>query len=55
VPLVRRAGFLRACSTRSELVGRRSPRLELPRVSVGNWDGEEFGRQLSVWQRKALA
>lgn len=55
VPLVREAGFRRACSTRSELVGPGSPRFELPRFSVGDWDGDEFAKQLSAWQRKARA
>jgi peptidoglycan/xylan/chitin deacetylase (PgdA/CDA1 family) len=48
VALVREAGFAGACSNFDGLVDRDTGRYELPRIHVGNWNGDEFGRQLAA-------
>lgn len=44
--LVREAGFDSACSTIQDAVFRDTDRFQLPRVYVGNWDGEAFQKNL---------
>jgi peptidoglycan/xylan/chitin deacetylase (PgdA/CDA1 family) len=51
--VVRTAGFLRACTTRSGNVQRQQDPFALPRICVGDWDGEEFGRQIATWHALA--
>lgn len=48
VELVRESGFSRACSTSAGLAGCDSDPLQLPRMNVGDWDGEEFAQRLTV-------
>ena len=43
---VRGAGFSNACTVRAAPVTPGSARLELPRIHVRNWNGEEFARRL---------
>lgn len=47
--LVRSAGFFCACSTVASVVGDDTDLLQLPRVAVQDWDGDEFARQLVKW------
>ena len=47
VRLVRAAGFACACASDVDLVGRSADRLVLPRVPVGDWDGEAFARRVT--------
>ena len=47
VAIVRETGFNCACSTIVDSVWRRSDPFQLPRVTVENWDGEEFLKWLS--------
>jgi len=49
VSLVREIGFSSACSTLPNLVTRNSDPLQLPRMPVEDWDGEEFEAKLSEW------
>jgi peptidoglycan/xylan/chitin deacetylase (PgdA/CDA1 family) len=49
VSLVREAGFACACSTVPGTVGHGADPLQLPRVQVEDWDGEEFATRLSQW------
>lgn len=49
VAAVREAGLTAACSTYAALVERDTDPLQLPRMMVLNWDGEEFRRRLSAW------
>ena len=44
--LLRAAGFLEAVTTAGEPVGTAEDPLRLPRIQVGNWDGDEFGWRL---------
>jgi peptidoglycan/xylan/chitin deacetylase (PgdA/CDA1 family) len=44
--LVRKAGFTSACSTAARIVHPGDDPYHLPRLYVGNWDGEEFERQI---------
>ena len=44
---VRNAGFLRACTTRPASVAPNGDPFDLPRIAVGNCDGEQFARMLS--------
>lgn len=48
-PLVATAGFECACTTVADLVFRRQDPYRLPRLYVGDWDGDEFARQLGRW------
>ena len=50
VTLVREAGFSCACGGRGTVRSGTDP-FELPRVRVGDWDGELFARRLSEWLR----
>jgi peptidoglycan/xylan/chitin deacetylase (PgdA/CDA1 family) len=43
-----RAGYRAACTTRSATISQSEDPLTLPRVSVTNWSGEEFVRQLET-------
>ncbi|MDZ8223202.1 polysaccharide deacetylase family protein [Nostoc sp. ChiVER01] len=50
IPIVRAAGFARACSTTiAYSIGRHADCFQLPRVVVEDWDGDEFARQLKGW------
>ena len=49
VGLVRKAGFAVACTAIPGRVGRRSDALQLPRMLVRNWDGDEFRVRLKRW------
>jgi peptidoglycan/xylan/chitin deacetylase (PgdA/CDA1 family) len=49
VNLVREAGFVCACSTSPGTVGRCTDRLQLPRVCIEDWDGDELAKRLSMW------
>ena len=51
VNLMEDAGFACACSTVKETVWRNSHCFLLPRFGVGNWNGEEFEKQLRRWSR----
>jgi peptidoglycan/xylan/chitin deacetylase (PgdA/CDA1 family) len=44
--LVRSAGFTSACTTSADVVLQGDDPYHLPRLYVGNWDGEEFERQI---------
>jgi peptidoglycan/xylan/chitin deacetylase (PgdA/CDA1 family) len=50
--LVRDAGFACACTTREGSVRGNTNCLELPRVQVGDWDGDEFRKRLREWFRR---
>jgi peptidoglycan/xylan/chitin deacetylase (PgdA/CDA1 family) len=43
---VSRSGYSLACANFTSRVGRRSPTLELPRMIVRDWEGEEFEQRL---------
>ena len=49
VAIIRKAGFDCACSTTSDSVWRGNDRFQLPRVTVEDWDGEEFKQRLLKW------
>ena len=49
IELVREAGFQTACANFPGSVGPGADPLQLPRLHVDNWDGEEFTRMLSEW------
>jgi peptidoglycan/xylan/chitin deacetylase (PgdA/CDA1 family) len=49
VAAVRRAGFESACSNYPGLVEPKSDWFQLPRVLVGNWNGDQFARHLRKW------
>jgi peptidoglycan/xylan/chitin deacetylase (PgdA/CDA1 family) len=51
VSLVREMGFSSACSTLPGLVTEHSDPLQLPRMPVEDWEGEEFQNRLSEWFR----
>ena len=44
--LVREAGFSCACTTRGEVIWRGADPFRLPRLGIGDWDGEEVERLL---------
>ena len=46
---VQRAGFQCACSAHPRAVSRYADRFALPRVKVGDWDGDTFARALRHW------
>jgi len=50
IGFVQQAGFLQACTTRPGLVWHHHDRFQLPRFYVGNWDGDDFAKRISVWQ-----
>jgi peptidoglycan/xylan/chitin deacetylase (PgdA/CDA1 family) len=47
--LVADAGFALACTTEAGLVFHGHDRFTLPRLFVGDWDGDEFARELGRW------
>jgi peptidoglycan/xylan/chitin deacetylase (PgdA/CDA1 family) len=47
--LVQTVGYECACSTSSRSVTRKTDRFQMPRLMVGDWSGEEFGRRLIDW------
>jgi len=49
--LVESAGFELACTTEEGCVTARSSPFELPRISVGDWDGPAFARRLANFVR----
>ncbi len=49
ISILRSAGFACACTTNAGLVDKYSDRLQLPRLTIGDWGGEEFARGLSAW------
>lgn len=49
VELARTAGFNCACSMVEDIVWQQTDCLQLPRFGVGNWNGEEFAKQLLRW------
>lgn len=50
IGLVRQAGFSRACTTRPGLVWRHQDLFQLPRLYIGNWNGDELAKRISAWQ-----
>jgi peptidoglycan/xylan/chitin deacetylase (PgdA/CDA1 family) len=49
VALFESAGLRVACTSRHGVVNVHTDVLQLPRIVVKNWDGEEFGRHLADW------
>ena len=49
VDAVRKAGFDGACSYLAKPVRRDADLFELPRATVGDWDGDELARRLRGW------
>ena len=49
INLVREAGFACACSTSPGPVGRCTDRLQLSRIVIEDWDGDELAKRLSMW------
>ena len=49
IDLVRKTGFACACSTSEHRIRQPANCFQLPRVVVGNWDGDTFARWLSNW------
>ena len=49
VTLARHAGYRRACANVQAPVRRGASMFELPRLIVGDWDGETFARRLQQW------
>ena len=47
--LLREAGFQRACAHFQGAVRPDTDRLQLPRMAVGDWDGDEFARRMRLW------
>lgn len=50
--LVREAGFVQACSNFPGLAARSTDCLQLPRMQVRDWDGEELRQRLLYWFRR---
>jgi peptidoglycan/xylan/chitin deacetylase (PgdA/CDA1 family) len=46
IALAEQLGFHRACTAVGGLIDSTTPRFELPRVMVENWDGDEFERRV---------
>lgn len=51
VAVVRDAGFERACTANRGVVGRGTDPFAIPRLAVGDWDGDELGRRLEALLR----
>lgn len=49
VALVRKAGFVCACSNFPDAIWRFTDRFQLPRFVVRDWDGDEFRHHLQKW------
>lgn len=49
VEIARHCGFVRACSTVMNVVHHDTDPLQLPRLAVQNWNGDEFAQQLQKW------
>lgn len=47
--LLQETGFACACANFSGAVYRRTDRLQLPRIYVRDWDGDQFAKVLSKW------
>ena len=47
--LVGGAGFTSACTSAPGIVWHDADPFQLPRVEVGDWDGDEFARRLGAW------
>ena len=47
--LAAKAGYTCACSTHAQPVRAHTEPFELPRMTVQDWDGDEFARRLSGW------
>jgi peptidoglycan/xylan/chitin deacetylase (PgdA/CDA1 family) len=50
IGLVKQAGFSRACTTRTGLVRQHRDLFRLPRLNIGNWDGDILAKRMSYWQ-----
>jgi peptidoglycan/xylan/chitin deacetylase (PgdA/CDA1 family) len=50
IGLVQQAGFSRACTTRPGPVWPHHDPFKLPRLYIGNWDGDELARRIYAWQ-----
>jgi peptidoglycan/xylan/chitin deacetylase (PgdA/CDA1 family) len=48
--LVREAGFVAGCTTRSALMDKSTARLQIPRLQAMDWTGDEFAQRLSQAQ-----
>jgi hypothetical protein len=46
IALAREAGLHRACSTNAETVRPGADWFQLPRLTIGNWNGDTFASQL---------
>lgn len=55
VTIVSEAGFERACCTSADCVGPAVDLLQLPRLHVLDWNGDEFAEQLSRWLNQPQA
>jgi peptidoglycan/xylan/chitin deacetylase (PgdA/CDA1 family) len=44
--LAREAGFVAACTTASRVATPRADPMRIPRITVGDWDGDTFLRRL---------
>lgn len=49
VELVREAGFACACTTAARPARPGADRFRLPRIQVGDWDGDELAKRLAQW------
>lgn len=48
VALVKRSAFTSACSSRKGLVNPDTDSFQLPRIQIGNWNGQEFARRMAI-------
>ena len=49
IPIVQEVGFNCACTTIESAVTRETDPFQLPRIEVGDWDGDEFSRRVQTW------
>jgi peptidoglycan/xylan/chitin deacetylase (PgdA/CDA1 family) len=49
VGILRSSGFASACSSRSGFVNSDTDSFQLPRMQIGNWNGQELGRRLATF------